>query len=92
MIKSELRSFHAVAVHGGFTAASRQLNISQPTLSTQVKNLEERYGIELFNRVGKKIHLTLAGKELFQITSDLAAQRRMRKTYWNPFGAFMPAR
>ena len=72
MIKSELRSFHAVAVHGGFTAASRQLNISQPTLSTQVKNLEGRYGIELFNRVGKKVHLTLAGKELFQITSRLS--------------------
>ena len=71
MTKSELRSFHAVAKYGGFTAASKKLNISQPTLSTQVKSLEERYGIELFYRAGREFHVTSTGRELYEITSRL---------------------
>ena len=54
MIYTALRSFHAVALHGGFTTAAKALNISQPALSTQVKALEDLYEVELFNRVGKK--------------------------------------
>ncbi len=71
MIKTELRSFHAVAKHGGFTAASIALNISQPTLSTQVKTLEMRYDVELFSRIGRKVRLTTAGDELFQVTNRI---------------------
>ncbi len=72
MFKSELRSFHAVARHSGFSAAARALNISQPTLSTQVKALEQRYGIELFNRIGRNVRLTGPGRELYDITSRLS--------------------
>ena len=71
MVKTELRSFHAVAKYGGFSAASKILHISQPTLSTQVKALEERYDVELFNRARREVHLTIAGTELFQVTSRL---------------------
>ena len=71
MLKSELRSFHAVARHKGFSRAAKVLNISQPTLSTQVKALEQRYGIELFNRIGREVRLTVAGQELFEITVRL---------------------
>ncbi|WP_264214127.1 LysR substrate-binding domain-containing protein [Leisingera thetidis] len=71
MLKSELRSFHAVAQHSGFSAASKVLNVSQPTLSSQVKALEQRYSVELFARLGRKVQLTAAGKELFEITSRL---------------------
>ncbi|MGE0206093.1 MAG: LysR family transcriptional regulator, partial [Hyphomicrobiaceae bacterium] len=39
---SQLRSFHAVAEHGGFTAAAKALGIGQPTVTTQVKELEQR--------------------------------------------------
>ena len=35
-----LRPFHAVALHSGFSAAARAMNISQPTLSTQVKGVK----------------------------------------------------
>ena len=42
---AHLRSFHAVATHGSFTRASEMLHITQPTLSGQVKELEERYGM-----------------------------------------------
>ncbi|MDG1787115.1 MAG: LysR family transcriptional regulator, partial [Paracoccaceae bacterium] len=41
MLYTALRSFHAVASHGGFSSAARALNISQPTLSSQVKSLED---------------------------------------------------
>ncbi|MFA3919503.1 LysR substrate-binding domain-containing protein [Ruegeria hyattellae] len=71
MLKLALRSFHAVARHGGFSRAAKALNISQPTLSTQVKALEERYGVDLFRRVGRRVDLTVPGSELFEITSRL---------------------
>ena len=71
MLYTSLRSFHAVALHGGFSAAARAMNISQPTLSTQVKALETRYDVELFSRIGRDVHLTLAGQELFRTTMRL---------------------
>ncbi|MBT8433736.1 MAG: LysR family transcriptional regulator [Gammaproteobacteria bacterium] len=65
---AHLRSFHAVATHGSFTRASEMLNITQPTLSGQVKELEERYGTRLFIRHGRRIELTDIGKSAFDIT------------------------
>ena len=55
-------------MHGSFTRASEMLNITQPTLSGQVKELEERYGTRLFIRHGRRIELTDIGKSAFNIT------------------------
>ena len=71
MNRLELRSFHAVAVAGGFSAASRALNVSQPTVSVQVKSLEERYGVDLLVRSNRQVRLTAAGAELFEIASRI---------------------
>jgi len=57
-----LRYFQAVAAHGGIKAASGVLNISSPTLSGQVKELEMFVGRELFRREGRKLVLTEAGQ------------------------------
>ena len=65
---AHLRSFHAVATHGSFTRAAEMLHITQPTLSGQVKELEERYGTKLFVRHGRHIELTDIGKSAFSIT------------------------
>jgi len=65
---AHLRSFHAVATHGSFTRAAEMLNITQPTLSGQVKELEERYGTKLFVRHGRRIELTDIGRSAFSIT------------------------
>ncbi len=53
MNHTQLRSFHAVAAEGGFTAASRVLNVGQPTITTQVKALEQHFNVELFHRRGR---------------------------------------
>ena len=68
---AHLRSFHAVATHGGFTKAADMLHITQPTLSGQVKELEQRYGVKLFVRHGRRIELTELGASAFTITSKL---------------------
>lgn len=73
MFRTQLRSFHAVATHGGFTAASKVLNVGQPTLTTQVRALEAHYGVDLFDRVGRKVVLTGAGRELLELTVRIAA-------------------
>ena len=65
---AHLRSFHAVATHGSFTRAAKMLHITQPTLSGQVKELEERYGTRLFVRHGRRVELTDIGKSAFSIT------------------------
>ena len=69
MYETWLRSFHAVARNGGFTAAARSLNLSQPTITEQVRTLEDKFGIELFHRRGRTIRLTEYGKSLYEITT-----------------------
>lgn len=71
VVFTHLRSFHAVAEHRGFTSAAKALNVSQPTVTTQVKELEERYGVELFLRQGRRVELTDAGRTLFDISSRI---------------------
>lgn len=70
---TQLRSFHAVARAGGFTGAAKLLHISQPTVTTQVKFLEETYGIELFYRRGHTVKLTPLGEQLFGIAQRIFA-------------------
>ena len=68
---TQLRSFHAVAKVGSFTGAAKELNVSQPTISEQVRMLEATYGIEVFNRAQRNIKLTTTGRSLFEITQRL---------------------
>lgn len=69
----QMRSFHAVAITGSFVAASRLLHVSQPTITTQVKDLEDLYGVELFSRKGRGVQLTESGRDLFSITQKTMA-------------------
>lgn len=70
---AQLRSFHAVATQGSFTKAAEALHITQPTLSGQVKALEQRYGVKLFRRHGRHIELTDLGRSVLAITRPLFA-------------------
>lgn len=68
---TQLRSFNAVAEHGSFTEAARRLNVSQSTVTLQVRELEARYNVELFHRHGRITSLTDFGTALFSITRRL---------------------
>ncbi|HEX2889978.1 LysR substrate-binding domain-containing protein [Vineibacter terrae] len=68
---NQLRSFFAVAEHRSFTRAARSLNVGQPTITTQVRALEERYGVELFQRLPGKIALSETGAALLAIVRPL---------------------
>lgn len=76
MYQRWFEAFHAVATAGGFTAAARQLNLGQPTVSTHVKTLEDHFGVELFRRRGRKVELTPAGLSLLTITRGLYGHER----------------
>ncbi len=64
MDTNRLRHFVAVVDHGGFTAASKSVFVSQPALSLAVKELETELGTPLFSRVGRRVQLTAAGTAL----------------------------
>jgi LysR family transcriptional activator of nhaA len=57
-----LRYFRAVAHDGNLTRTAERLNLSQSALSTQIRRLEERLGHALFERRGRGLHLTEAGR------------------------------
>ncbi len=83
MRSTQLRSFHAVAQSGSFTAAARMLGVSQPTVTTQVKTLEREFGVELFTRRGRRIELTEVGSGLLDITRRLSADEKEAGDYLN---------
>lgn len=66
-----LRVFHAVATYKGFTAAETVLNIGQPTISSHIKELEDRLGFDLCERGRSGFRLTPAGQSLYESTQRL---------------------
>jgi aminoethylphosphonate catabolism LysR family transcriptional regulator len=83
MRHTQLRSFHAVAQRGSFTAAARARGVSQPTITTQVKSLESEFGVELFVRRGRRIELTETGSGLLDIARRLFADEKEAADYLN---------
>lgn len=78
-----LRYFWAVAHEGNLTRAANRLNISQSALSTQIQTLEQHLGHDLFERRGRKLHLTEAGHialdhadAVFSLGDELVASLR----------------
>lgn len=59
-----LRSFVAVADHGGVTRAAAALNLTQSAVSMQLKRLEDMLGIGLLDRSNRRVALTGAGEQL----------------------------
>lgn len=68
---TQLRSFYAVARMGSFTKAAEQLHVSQPTITTQVRFLEESYQVELFHRSGRRVQLTPLGEQLMRLAQQI---------------------
>jgi aminoethylphosphonate catabolism LysR family transcriptional regulator len=68
---TQLRSFHAVATEGSFTRAAESLHVSQPTVTTQVGQLEELYKVELFHRTGRRVRPTEIGERLLHLSRQI---------------------
>ena len=63
--------FWTVARAGTIAAASKELHLSQPTISTQLKTLEESLGQKLFQRQGRKLVLTDVGQTTFRYADEI---------------------
>ena len=76
MSPTQARTFHAVAKAGSLTAAAKALRVSQPTVTTQIRELELSYGVELFHRHARGVTLTHTGQELLTIVRRIHANQQ----------------
>lgn len=67
----QMRVFAAVARYRSFTKAARELHLTQPAISQQVKLLETEIGLPLLEYIGRQIHLTAAGDELLRYATQV---------------------
>ena len=70
---NHLTIFHAVAQTGSMTLGAERLDISQPAVSKQVRELERVLGVHLFDRIGRRVHLSQAGELLADYARRLFA-------------------
>jgi DNA-binding transcriptional LysR family regulator len=77
---AHLRAFLAVADLVGFGRAARHLKVSQPALSTRIRDLERKVGVTLFDRTTRRVELSAAGREFLpqarKLLGDLEAAVR----------------
>jgi LysR family transcriptional regulator, low CO2-responsive transcriptional regulator len=72
----QLRVFESVARHLSFTRAAEEMHLTQPAVSTLVKQLEGHAGLPLFEQLGKKVYLTPGGSEMLRHARAVIAQLR----------------
>src|SRR5437763_6483563 len=80
----QLRAFVEVAKGGSFTAAAKQLNLTQPAVTHQIRELEQRFNVALLDRIGKRGSATEAGEKLLEharhlLDEDARTRTAMRK-------------
>ena len=62
----DIEAFVAVVESGSITAAASRLHITQPAISRRIKNLEDRLGVVLLERLSKPLKPTMAGKDAYE--------------------------
>lgn len=76
----QLTVFETVARHLHFTRAAEALGTTQPSVSMQIKQLEDNLGVALFEQIGKRIHLTEAGREMYAYCREISRQLAAAET------------
>ena len=71
MTLRHLKIFVAICHCGSATAAGEKLYIAQPSISLAISELESHYGIKLFDRIGKRLHITDSGKGFLQYATHI---------------------
>ena len=71
MTLRHLRIFVEVCRTGSITKAAESLHLSQPAVSLAIRQLEEYYGILLFDRISKKLYLTESGNKMLSYASHI---------------------
>ena len=67
----QLQILEAIARHSSFTRAAEALNLTQPTVSQQMKQLTKLIGMPLVEQLGKKLYLTAPGKEVLAAANEI---------------------
>ncbi|MFA7067671.1 MAG: LysR family transcriptional regulator [Acidaminococcaceae bacterium] len=68
------KSFLIVAECKNFTQAAQNLNFTQPAISNHITTLEKKYGVQLFQRDGKNVYLTAAGRSFCNYAQNIVAE------------------
>lgn len=81
----QLECFLAVAEYLNFTKASERIQLTQPAISNQIKNLESELGVKLFLRTSRDVQLTKAGTQLIEEAKNILGsfnniKRRIKET------------
>ena len=70
----QLKAFQAIAKYQSITRAAEAMNMTQPAVSIQLKNLQEQFEVPLTEIIGKKIHITEFGQELVDTADRIFAE------------------
>ena len=81
----QLRVFAAAARHMNFSRAAEELHLSQPAVSTQIKEFTTYVGLPLFERIGRRTYLTAAGAEMLHCANAIAQQHSTTKSILTSF-------
>ena len=73
MTLRHLKIFVAVCEEESITAAARKLYIAQPSVSFAIGELEEHYGVKLFDRISRRLYITEPGKQLLSRAREILA-------------------
>ncbi|WAC20414.1 LysR family transcriptional regulator [Luteolibacter sp. SL250] len=68
---NHLHYFHVIATEGTLSRAAKRLGLSQPTLSAQLRNLEEYFGRKLFDRSSGSLRLNANGRKAIEVTHEM---------------------
>src|SRR3954447_20009074 len=82
----QLRAFVEVVERGSFTAATKKLNLTQPAVTHQVHELEQRFKVRLLERLGQRGYLTPAGEKLLEHARQFLDEDSRTRTAMRRFG------
>lgn len=71
MTLRHLRIFITVCETGSVTVAAKKLFLAQPSVSLAIRELEDNYGVKLFDRISRRLHITETGKHFLEYASHI---------------------